>query len=229
MENWREKLVELQKSSNEGRATMQDFFRLLLEMDAIARRDQAKLLGSLNRKIFFQTHGVFPFFLGALLEIVVLALGIWAGIAATVANSWLLIIIAQTLVIVGLHPLSHIMAGWFMGIRFLGFYLNGPLKIEPGVKVDYETFLLRSPGERALFFAAGVLGTLVGAFGVLAVGYLYPFPEFARVLLFGIALFHLISEFSPFIFIGLGCPRFLGFSWYRGDLYKALREWRLSS
>ncbi|MBI4132570.1 MAG: hypothetical protein HY473_00515 [Candidatus Sungbacteria bacterium] len=201
-----------------GEATLADFFELIraFKNSPELLRSHAKSLGELNREIFLASHRVFPVGWGALAEILILVVSIAAGLAAILAKEPALIVIAQIGTVIALHPLLHLLAGTLMGIRFLGFYLNGPLRIEPGVKVDYETFLLRTGRRRALFFLAGIAGTFTGAFGWLLIGYFYSLPALYVNILLAISLLLFISEFIP--------PRLFGFKWYKSDLYKALRE-----
>ncbi|MBU4374420.1 MAG: hypothetical protein KJ714_08315 [Euryarchaeota archaeon] len=59
-----------------------------------------------------------------------------------------------------LHPLSHYIIGSLLGIRFTHYYLNGPAKIEPTLKIDYFSYL-KAPGKkRALMHVSGVVGTV---------------------------------------------------------------------
>lgn len=58
------------------------------------------------------------------------------------------------------HPLSHYLAGSLLGIRFTHYYLNGPARIEPTLKIDYFSYLKASGRRRALMHVSGVLGTV---------------------------------------------------------------------
>lgn len=70
-------------------------------------------------------------------------------------------IYASALVLMAtLHPLSHYAAGWLCGIRFTHYYLNGPARIEPTLRIDQISYLKASGGKRAFMHVTGVIGTL---------------------------------------------------------------------
>lgn len=60
-----------------------------------------------------------------------------------------------------LHPLSHYLTGSLVGVRFTHYYLNGPARIEPTLRIDYSSYLKISGGKRALMHVSGVIGTLL--------------------------------------------------------------------
>jgi hypothetical protein len=71
-----------------------------------------------------------------------------------------------------LHDLGHWVVGRVAGIRFLAYFFDGPLRIQPGIKIDYESYLRASPGARAWTHASGALVTKVAPFAVFAALYL---------------------------------------------------------
>jgi hypothetical protein len=73
---------------------------------------------------------------------------------------------------VAVHVPAHWVAGRLAGIRFLGYFLDGPFRIQPGLKVDYATYLRASPGGRATMHAAGALATKVAPFAAFAPAYI---------------------------------------------------------
>ncbi|MFH0904192.1 MAG: hypothetical protein V1854_03275 [Methanobacteriota archaeon] len=74
-------------------------------------------------------------------------------------SDWMLYISALALMIT-LHPLAHYLTGAFFGIRFTHYYLNGPAKIEPTLRIDHVLYLKASGKQRALMHLSGVLGTV---------------------------------------------------------------------
>ena len=96
---------------------------------------------------------------GNLLELVLTIAAI--VLAFQINSNWMLYISALVL-LTTLHPLSHYLTGTFLGIKFMRYYLNGPAKFEPTLKIDYFTYLKASAKARALMHASGVVGTLIG-------------------------------------------------------------------
>ncbi len=96
---------------------------------------------------------------GNLLE---LALTIAAIVLAFLVNSDWMLYISALVLLTTLHPLSHYLTGTLLGIKFVRYYLNGPAKFEPTLKIDYFSYLKASAKSRALMHASGVIGTLIG-------------------------------------------------------------------
>lgn len=97
--------------------------------------------------------------IGNLLE---LALTIAAIVLAFLVNSDWMLYISALVLLTTLHPLSHYLTGTLLGIKFMRYYLNGPAKFEPTLKIDYFSYLKASAKARALMHASGVIGTLIG-------------------------------------------------------------------
>ncbi len=82
------------------------------------------------------------------------------ALAFQLSSDWMLYITALVLMAT-LHPLSHYMTGTLSGIRFTHYYLNGPARIEPTLRIDISTYLKASGKRRSLMHASGVVGTVV--------------------------------------------------------------------
>lgn len=67
-----------------------------------------------------------------------------------------------------LHDPAHWLVGRLGGMRFVSYFLDGPLQIQPGLKVDYATYLRTSAGRRAAMHAAGAAASKIAPFAVFA-------------------------------------------------------------
>ena len=74
-------------------------------------------------------------------------------------SPWMLYISALVLMAT-LHPIAHYLTGALSDIRFTHYYLNGPAKVEPTLRIDHVSYLKASGKQRALMHISGVLGTL---------------------------------------------------------------------
>ena len=99
--------------------------------------------------------------LGNLLETIIT---IAAVILAFHTNSNWMLYFSALILMTTLHPLSHYITGAFFGIRFTHYYLNGPARIEPTLRIDQISYLKASGGKRALMHVTGVIGTLAAPF-----------------------------------------------------------------
>ncbi len=123
-------------------------------------------------------------------------------------SEWMLYISVPVLMTT-LHPLSHYITGALHGIRFTHYYLNGPARIEPTLRIDYNSYL-KAPGKsRALMHLSGVIGTICAPL-VAALAAIYKGVYGAVFYLFIIFLLLIIFELLTSMKIG--------------DLMKAKRE-----
>jgi hypothetical protein len=131
-------------------------------------------------------------------------------LAFRTGSEWMLYLSALIL-LATLHPLSHYATGSLFGIRFTHYYLNGPARIEPTLRIDYFTYLKASGGKRALMHASGVVGTLAAPLIVALIAVNKGASSAAGNLLI---LFLLLVVFE------------LLTSTKSGDLMRAMREYR---
>lgn len=134
-----------------------------------------------------------------------------AGILALVAAGGLSVTV---------HDLAHWLVGRLVGIRFIAYFLDGPFRIQPGIKVDYASYLRTSPGRRAAMHAAGAVASKIAPFAVFAAVYL---PHRA-------AGYDLLPEWSLWAILGLGIVQIvtdLAWSRTRSDWKKVRRELRV--
>jgi hypothetical protein len=73
------------------------------------------------------------------------------------------------LLLASTHDLTHILVGRLFGIRFVALYSASVRRPQPGVKIDYASYLKVSPLARALMHASGAIVTKLVPFVVLAV------------------------------------------------------------
>jgi hypothetical protein len=124
--------------------------------------------------------------------------------------NWMLYISALIL-LATLHPLSHYATGSLFGIRFTHYYLNGPARIEPTLRIDYFSYL-KAPGKRrALMHASGVVGTLAAPL-IVAVIAVNKGADGAAFNLFILFLLLVVFELLT--------------STRSGDLMRAVREYK---
>jgi len=129
-----------------------------IKKDKINDNELLMQIENLSRKRFegkvSLTLGLFT---GNLLEIIATIAAI--VLAFRVNTDWVLYICALILMAT-LHPLSHYLTGRLFGIRFTHYYLNGPARIEPTLRINYFSYLKAEGVKRALMHASGVIGTL---------------------------------------------------------------------
>ncbi len=100
-----------------------------------------------------------------------------------------------------IHDPAHWLAGRLGGIRFTAYFLDGPLRIQPGIKIDYASYLRASSGARVWMHAAGAIVTKIAPFAVFLALYLphrsasYDLlPPWAMWGVLGIGLLQLVTD-----------------------------------
>jgi hypothetical protein len=100
-----------------------------------------------------------------------------------------------------LHDPAHLLVGRLGGIRFTAYFLDGPLRIQPGIKIDYASYLRASPGARAWMHASGALVTKIAPFAVFTAVYLphraagYDlFPAWSLWGILGVGVLQLVTD-----------------------------------
>src|SRR5665811_529302 len=83
------------------------------------------------------------------------------GAAYSVDAPWngLLILAGTGILLVPTHGLGHLIVGRLLGIRFTDWFIGSWKMPQPGVKVDYGSYLRASPRARAWIHASGAIVT----------------------------------------------------------------------
>ena len=187
MPDYQGRLDEIERAVDAGRSDLGalGFWELLSE----AKRDpdaaaHAERIGRIDQKAFEARKRVLlPVWLGnlvllvgtlVLLAAVAVALSVATGSIGGGPNPALagaLLVVAAAGLSVSVHAPAHWLAGRAVGMRFSHYFLGGPFRIQPGVKVDYGSYLLTPAAQRATMHAAGALASKVAPFAVFGWAY----------------------------------------------------------
>lgn len=111
-------------------------------------------------------------------------LSLWQGLTLTAVGTlfgailvWyalqsinaLVFLVASLLMLIGTHSWGHWIAGKLVGVNYEYFYLNGPLKIQLCLKIDYRDYLKVSFDSRMIVHASGASTTVLTALALLTV------------------------------------------------------------
>jgi hypothetical protein len=186
-----------------------------VKADAMLSTHWSEVVGRIDRKAFEQrVRPRFPVWFGN----AVLFVGVLVGAGAityaigcdnrTVAG--VLLLVSGPVLSVSVHDLAHWVWGRAAGIRFLWYFLDGPMRIQPGLKTDYACYLRTPPASRAAMHAAGAVASKVAPVIPLALWPLTDAPAWSAWGLLAFTVIQLVTDFT--------------FSVKRGDWKKVRRE-----
>lgn len=186
MENYQDALARIERAVDQGQADLGrlGFWRLVnrIKVEPPLSHHWAEVVGRIDGKAFeARVRPRLPVWFGNTL--LVAATTVWAAlvpVALAIARrsatpepviSGFLVLAAAGGLSASVHDLAHYVVGRTVGIRFHSYFIGGPLKVTPGLKIDYETYLRATPGNRATMHAAGALATKAAPFAVFLGAY----------------------------------------------------------
>jgi hypothetical protein len=198
------------------------FWRLVRQVkrEPMLSAHWAEQIGRIDRKAFEQrVRPRFPVWFGN----AVLSGGVAAGGGAIAVSVWssnatvagLALVASAGILSVSVHDLAHWAVGRRRGIRFLSYFLDGPFRIQPGIKTDYATYLRAQPDSRAAMHAGGAVASKVAPFVSLAFWRLSNAPAWAAWATLGIGVVQVVTD--------------VVWSTKRSDWKKVRRERRLAA
>jgi hypothetical protein len=165
------------------------FWKLVrqIKADPMLSAHWADQVGRIDRKLFeARVRPKFPVWFGNLVltlgTVAFLVMPVYAGL---LADGWFgssgpssgeqtwggILLLASALGLsASIHDLGHWLVGRVVGIRFIHYFLNGPTKVQPGLKTDYATYLRTAPEARAVMHASGAVASKIAPFLVLLIG-----------------------------------------------------------
>lgn len=221
-------------SGNFGAARELGFWKVVgaAKKDPALAEGFAERIGRIDRLLFeSKVWRKLGYGTGTIVELMAAVVGViflyLAALSTGIEGTVFYVASALTLM-TALHPISHSIAARLTGIEFHFYFLNGPLLIEPTLKVDYSTYIRTSAGKRSFFHLAGALNSVIVTLLVFLAALYDPNAEpMAKILLAAIWLFTTSSEVFPLLFTRLGIPKLFFADFRKTDSYRALREWRL--
>ena len=123
---------------------------------------------------------------GTAIALVVTALGL-AGVGAAYYLpepwNWLIFGAATADLLVSTHGLGHLVVGKAVGMRFTHWFVGKASQPQPGVKVDYTTYLRTPARQRAWMHAAGAIVTKLVPFVLIPAAVAADLPNWVSWLL----------------------------------------------
>ena len=118
------------------------------------------------------------------------------AVAYAAEDPWngLLLVGGTGMLLVTTHGLAHLAVGAMSGIRFTHWFIGSVWRPQPGVKVDYESYLAVSASHRARMHASGAIVTKSLPFLLLGTAWGMHAPAWAWWVLIGIGVASVITD-----------------------------------
>lgn len=202
-----------------------------VKMSNIRAEDIIAKIAEIDAESFRKRHRHLDVRAGSVLASLFTLLGVlvvYEGASSYVETVHGLFVVGIIMVTIGIHPLVHIAVGRYYGIEFLFYFLNGSLRIEPSIKIEYGSYLRASPKGRAIMHLSGVTATFVILSLGLFFGLIFRISVLSMIVLSGILTLLVFKDIvAPYLhWISFWKTR--GMKFAKTDLYRALRELRLS-
>jgi hypothetical protein len=158
----------------------------------------ADRIGDIDRRAFRKAVPLhFPIAFGWLLlgGATVVGVGLLA-IAPSLADPLddLAVLVGMGGVLVGTHDLTHLVVGSALGMRFTDVFSKGPRRPQPGVKLDYATYLRVPARGRAWMHASGAIVSKIVPFAVAVYGLAIGTAVWAIALMVAVGLVSIVID-----------------------------------
>jgi hypothetical protein len=158
----------------------------------------AERIAAIDRRIFVGSVMVsIPSRVGTLLMATATGLGLlvvgWAYSLESPADG-LALLVGTGILVVTTHGLAHLAVGARYGMRFTHWFIASIRRPQPGVKLDYATYLRAQPMERAWMHASGAIATKLIPFLMVGAALAMDAPAWAIGLLIALGIFQILTD-----------------------------------
>ncbi|MGA7270583.1 MAG: hypothetical protein WB239_05870 [Acidimicrobiia bacterium] len=108
--------------------------------------------------------------------------------------NWLIFGLGVVALFASTHGLAHLITGAAMGMRFTCWFVAGPLRPQPGVKIDYATYLLVPARRRAWMHASGALFGKILPFALIPAALAADLPGWVSWVLLAFGLVQIVTD-----------------------------------
>lgn len=140
---------------------------------------------------------VMPLWLGTSIAALV-ALGgvalVWWSYSATGWAAPIVFLVGVGALMGSTHGLAHLVVGRLVGIHFRCWFVGEVRRPQPGVKIDYASYLRTSPRGRAWMHASGAIATKAVPFLFVGAALAADLPVWVAWLLGGVGIVAIVTD-----------------------------------
>lgn len=140
---------------------------------------------------------VVPFGVGTALALVVSAAALaLIGLAYAFDEPWngIALLLGTGVLLVTTHGLGHAVVGTLTGMRFTDWFIGALTRPQPGVKVDYATYLAAPASSRAWMHASGAIVTKAVPFLMLGAAWAMGAPWWTTIVLVAVGAGSILTD-----------------------------------
>ncbi len=119
---------------------------------------------------------------------------VWMAYSAGSTAAGLLLLAGTAVTLVTTHGLAHLVVGRVFGMRFTHWFIGTVTRPQPGVKVDYATYLAAPARSRAWMHAAGAIVTKAIPFLALGPALVISVPWWTTTLLIAVGIAQIVTD-----------------------------------
>lgn len=119
---------------------------------------------------------------------------VWAAYGASDLWAGLFLLLGTGITLVTTHGLAHLVVGRAVGMRFTHWFVGTLSRPQPGVKVDYATYLVTPAKARAWMHASGALVTKAIPFFALGPALVIGVPGWVTGLLIAVGVAQIVTD-----------------------------------
>lgn len=140
---------------------------------------------------------VIPLGIGTALAVIATLVGlalIWWSYALEGGVQVFVFVIGFAVLVAATHPLAHLVIGLILGIRFRYWFVGAVSQPQPGVKVDYSTYLRTKASKRAWMHASGAIVTKALPFLLIGAAIAADLPVWVAWLLAALGVAMIVTD-----------------------------------
>lgn len=176
------------------------FWKVVAELkrDPSLRLRYGRRVAAIDRQAFQAWALVaIPVAVGTALMVFVTLVGLFlVGLAYRLEDpwDWLVFLAGTGILLVTTHGLAHLLVGMSSGMRFTHWFIGSIRRPQPGVKVDYESYLAAAPKRRAWMHASGALTTKAAPFALVGAAVAADLPPWVAWGLVALGVVTIITD-----------------------------------
>lgn len=130
----------------------------------------------------------------ALIGVGIGALFVALAFGAETPADGIFLLLGMFVLFTALHSLAHLVVGRVLGIRFTSWFVGTIKRPQPGVKIDYSSYLRTAPTRRAWMHAAGAIMSKAVPFLLIPIAIAAEVPAWTIGVLIGFGLMTITTD-----------------------------------